>query len=135
MPTPESIIAAAQAIRSELPALLPPETAAEYDRQILTLLTQIAANQAQPTQLSQLLRQSEPTRQWMQRYLQGEAPAEITRSISYSGMAGDPALQPAPKYVCPHSDCPHNDTPWYREDNSPIPLCETHLIPLILAQP
>ncbi len=127
MPTPDQIIAAAQAILPELPVLLSPESAAEYDRQIRTLLAQIDENQAQPTQLSALLRQSDTTRQWIQRFLQGEAQADITRS--FLGLPGDSSPQPAVKYGCPR--CAHT---WYREDTSAIPLCPTHLVPLMPAQ-
>ncbi|NJR70009.1 MAG: hypothetical protein HC771_16200 [Synechococcales cyanobacterium CRU_2_2] len=129
----EKLIAAAQAIRPYLSDLLPSEEAAECDRQIATLLTQIESGQAQPTQLTALLTQAKSTREWLRCFIKGESPEEITRSISgYSGLAGDPTLQPAIKYVCPQADgCTE---PWYREGNEPIPLCETHLVPLVPAQ-
>jgi hypothetical protein len=82
-----SIIDAARAILPELPVLLSLEESTHYDEQIRTLLAQIETNPAQTTQLSALLRQSEITRQWMQQFLQGEDPAQVTRSLHLPGNA------------------------------------------------
>jgi hypothetical protein len=126
----KDLLTAAQEIRPYLATLLDPETAQEVDLQLQTLLTQAESRQSVETQITETLRHHEPTQEWVRRYLKGENPDQITRSIrSYSGLPGDPSLHPAVKYVCPH-----NDYTWYREDNSPVPLCPTHLVPLVTAQ-
>ena len=131
MTQPKTILTAARDIRPHLATLLDPETAQQVDQQLQTLLAQAESGQPVEIPITEVLRHLEPTQQWIRRYLKGENPDQITRSISgYSGLAGDPSLQSATKYVCPHSDYT-----WYREDNSPIPLCPTHLIDLIPAQP
>lgn len=40
----------------------------------------------------------------MKRYFKGENPNQITRSLGDSRLAGNEALQPATKYVCPIGD-------------------------------
>ena len=126
-----TILTAAHDIRPHLTILLDPETAQKVDQQLQTLLTQAESGQSVEIPITEVLRSLEPTQEWMRRYFKGENPEQITRSISgYSGLAGDPALQSATKYVCPH-----NDYTWYREDSSPIPLCPNHHIALIPAQP
>ena len=133
MTQPKTILTAAHTIRPYLTALLDLETAQQVDQQLQTLLTQAEAGQSVETPITEVLRHLEPTQEWMRRYLKGENPEQITRSISgYSGFVGDPSLQAATKYVCPHNNCTKT---WYREDTSPIPLCPTHLIALIPAQP
>jgi hypothetical protein len=126
------IIAAAQAILAELPDLLPAETAAEYDRKIRTLLSQIDNNQAQPAQLTELLRQAEPTRQWVRRFLEGKRGSgeDITRSLGFSGLPGDDVIQAGIVYKCPH--CPEKFT---REGNEDVPMCSTHLVALVPVRP
>jgi hypothetical protein len=94
MSNDNSIIAAAQAILTELPKLLPSETAADFDRQIRTLLSEVQSNQTQPTKLLDFLCQSDTTREWIDRYLEGENPMEITRSIQ--SPAGNPTDVPPP---------------------------------------
>jgi|GEM_PF-1523704 len=74
-------ILAAQAIRPVLPELLDPETAAEIDRKLQTLLTQTETGQTINNQITEILCEHETTQTWMRRYLKGETPAEITRSI------------------------------------------------------
>jgi hypothetical protein len=130
MTQPKTILTAAQAIRPHLSSLLDPDTAERIDRELYYLLAQAESGQNVENQITELLRQPEPTQSWMRRYFKGEKPEEITRSSSsYSNLAGDPALQPAPRYVCPRCD-----SSWYREDNEPIPECPNHHIPLVPAQ-
>jgi HPt (histidine-containing phosphotransfer) domain-containing protein len=136
---PRTVIAAAHAIRPNLPTLLNAETAQQVqqlDQRLQDLLTQAESGQLSEQSAEALiteeLRQFDPTRVWMRRYREGENPEQITRSLSYSGLGGDPTLQPATKYVCPQANC--GTEPWYREGNEAIPLCETHLVCLVPAQ-
>lgn len=125
-----TVLTAAHAIRPCLATLLDPETAQQVDLQLQTLLTQAESGQVVELQIIEALRSHPHTKAWLQRYLEGETLDQITRSIgSYSGLPGDSSLPPAVKYVCPH-----NDYTWYREDNSEIPLCPTHLVPLVTAR-
>lgn len=133
MTQPKSILTAAHAIRPHLTTLLDEATAQQVDQQLQTLLTQAESGQSVELPLTEVLRHPEPTRKWVQLYLKGENPEQITRSIiGYSPLPGNPSLQSATKYVCPHTGCTET---WYREDNSAIPLCPTHLITLVPAQP
>jgi hypothetical protein len=126
----KSILAAAQDIRPHLAALLNPEIAQDVDSQLQTLLTQAEFGQSVEIKITETLRNHQSTQEWMRRYLKGEHPVLITRSISsYSGLPGDSAPSVATKYVCPH-----NDYTWYQEDTNAIPLCPNHLVPLITAQ-
>jgi hypothetical protein len=131
MTQPNPTLTAAQAIRPHLSSLLDPDTAQQIDRQLQDLLTQAESGQNVENQITELLRQPEPTQAWMRRYLKGENPEQITRSIrGYSDLAGNPALQPAIQYICPR--CSYS---WYREDNAPIPQCPNDFILLVSAQP
>jgi len=130
MTQPKTILTAARDIRPHLATLLDPETAQQVDQQLQTLLDQAELGQSVDIPITEVLRHLKPTQQWMRRYLKGESPDQITRAISgYIGLPGVEKLQPPTKYVCPH-----NDYTWYQEDNSPIPLCPTHLIDLMPAQ-
>lgn len=123
---------AARAILPELPTLLDPETAKQVAQRLQVLLTQSESGQSVDHLITEELRQLEPTRSWMKRYLKGESPDQITRSLGDSRLAGDERLPPATLYVCPQDNgCTE---PWYREIHEPIPLCETHLVPLVPAQ-
>ncbi len=130
MTQPRTITDAAHAIRSELSTLLDSATAEQVDQRLQILLTQTKPGQSVELLITEELRQFESTRAWMKRYLKGENPDQITRSLGDSRLAGNEALQPATKYVCPIGD----DYTWYREGNEPIPLCPTHLVPLVPAQ-
>nr|WP_290225483.1 hypothetical protein [Trichocoleus desertorum] len=133
MTQPKTILTAAHDIRPHLTTLLDPETAQQVEQQLQTLLTQAESGQSVEISITEVLRHLEPTQEWTRRYLKGENPEQITRSISgYSGLVGDPRSQSATKYVCPHNNCPET---WYRENNSTIPLCPNHLIALIPNQP
>jgi hypothetical protein len=77
-----NILNAAHTIKLILPELLDPETAAQVDQQLETLLTQAETGQLVEYQITKILRAHKSTKTWMGRYLEGEAPADITRSIS-----------------------------------------------------
>jgi hypothetical protein len=110
MSTDNSIIDAAQAILPALPKLLPAETAADFDRQIRILLSEVQSNQTQPTQLLDFLCKFDTTREWIDRYLDGENPADIIRSLQTP--AGDPPdLPPPPPDEPPFAGMPSSPPP------------------------
>ena len=113
-------ILAAQAIRPVLPELLDPETAAEIDRKLQTLLTQTEIGQTINNQVTEILCEHETTQTWMRRYLKGETPADITRSIV--NLAGNMDAQPRkPAYQCPECNATKAELPQGR-----IPKCDAH---------
>jgi hypothetical protein len=113
-----SIITAAHAILPELPKLLPSETARDFDRQIRTLLSEVQSNQTQPTKLLDFLCQSDTTREWIDRYLEGENPMEITRSHLPGNSA---AIDSSLKYRCPECGT-YRTSP----QEGRIPKCKDH---------
>jgi hypothetical protein len=95
-----NILNAAHTIKPILPELLDPETATQVDRQLQTLLTQAETGQSIEHQITETLRAHENTQTWMRRYLKGEIPADITRSIS--GLPGDKTTTPRKHtHFCP----------------------------------
>ena len=125
--TNAQVLEAARTLRPVLPQLLDAEAAEAVDRQLAQWLNQTDLDEnTQVDRLLEILESHTQTQTWWNNFLENNTAIQK----SYSGLAGDPSLQSATKYVCPH-----NDYTWYREDNSPIPLCPTHLIDLIPAQP
>ena len=113
-------ILAAQAIRPVLPELLDSETATEIDRKLQTLLTQTETGQTINNQITEILCEHETTQTWMRRYLKGETPADITRSIV--NLAGNMDAQPRkPAYQCPECNATKAELPQGR-----IPKCDAH---------
>jgi hypothetical protein len=125
-----SILDAAYAIQPFLPELLGPEIGRQVDQQLQTLLTQAAAGQSIENQITETLRAHETTQTWMRRYLKGETPADITRSIS--GLPGNMNARPRkPEYQCPECHKQYAELPQAR-----IPTCPDHPNqPLTLIQP
>jgi hypothetical protein len=125
-----TILNAAYTIKPLLPELLDTETAAQVAQQLETLLTQAAAGQLIDNQITEVLRAHETTQTWMRRYLKGEAPADITRSIS--GLPGNMEARPRkPEYQCPECHKQYAELPQSR-----IPTCPDHPHqPLTLIQP
>jgi hypothetical protein len=118
--THSKYILTAHAIRPILPELLDPETALEIDRQLQSLLTQAEAGASIDNQIIETLREHEKTQTWMGRYLKGEAPEEIWRSIV--GLAGNMGAQPRkPEYQCPECNTTKAELPQGR-----IPKCDNH---------
>ena len=125
--TNAQVLEAARTIRPNLAPLLDDEAAEAVDRQLAQWLNQTDLDEnTQVDRLLEILGTHSKTQTWWNDFLKNNTATQK----SYSGLAGDPSLQSATKYVCPHSDYT-----WYREDNSPIPLCPTHLIDLVPAQP
>ena len=113
-------ILAAQAICPVLPELLDPETAAEIDRKLQTLLTQTETGQTLNNQITEILCEHETTQTWMRRYLKGETPADITRSIVNSG--GNMSAQSRkPTHQCPECNATKAEL-----SNGRIPTCDAH---------
>jgi hypothetical protein len=125
-----TILNAAHTIKPILPELLDPETATQVDQKLETLLTQAAAGQSIENQITETLRAHETTQTWMRRYLKGEAPADITRSMS--GLPGNMEARPRkPEYQCPECHKQYAELPQSR-----IPTCPDHPHqPLTLIQP
>ncbi len=104
-----NILNAAHTIKPILPELLDPETAAQVDRQLQTLLTQADAGQSIDNQIIETLRAHETTQTWMRRYLKGESPADITRSMS--GLPGEKAATPRKHtHFCPVCNLTYAET-------------------------
>lgn len=91
-------LTAAAEIRPHLPALLDPETAQAVDAQLQTLLSQVESGKSVENQITETLRQYEPTQAWIKRYLKGENPDQITRSIQLPG--NSPAISSSLEYQC-----------------------------------
>lgn len=120
------VLEASRTLRPILHKLLDSEAAQPVDRQLAQWLNQTDINEnTQADRLLEILESHTETRTWWDDFLNNNTAIQK----SYSGLAGDPALQAATKYVCPH-----NDYTWYREDGTPISLCPTHLISLIPVQ-
>ena len=120
------VLEASRTLRSILPKLLDTDAAQSVDRQLAQWLNQTDIDEkTQSDRLREILKSHIETKAWWDEFLKNDTAIQK----SYSGLAGDPALQAATKYVCPH-----NDYTWYREDGTPIPLCPTHLISLIPVQ-
>ena len=125
--TNAQVLEAARTLRPNLTQLLGSEAAQAVDFQLAQRLNQTDLDEnTQVDHLLEILTSHTETQTWWYDFLENNTAIQK----SYSGLAGDPALQSTTKYVCPH-----HDYTWYREDNSPIPLCPTHLIDLIPAQP
>lgn len=107
MTPPKTVLAAAHALRIHLGTLLDADTAPKVEAQLTDLLNQAATGQTVDTELTELLRQHAPTREWVQRYRQGEKPDHITRSMQ--SPSGDPSPVPSSlSFKCPH--CDYTDT-------------------------
>lgn len=115
----KTILTVARDIRPELATLLNPEIAQQVDLKLQTLLIQAESGQVVELQIIDLLNTHQLTREWMQRYLNSETSAEITRSMQ---LAGDGRPIPYPRFKCP--DC---DYIWSQlEPSDPIPSCENN---------
>ena len=128
--TNAQVLEAARCIRSRLrqaqESEISQESAQTIEQQLALLLNQPDLDENSCCdRLLDVLESNPKTQAWLEDFLNNGA---VQRS--YSGLAGDPALQPATKYVCPIA----NDYTQYREGLEAIELCPTHLVPLVLAQ-
>ena len=122
--TNDQVLAACRAIRPLLPKLIP-ALADQIDQQLAQLLNQ--PNLDETTKVDRLLEVLDAypeTKSWLDQFLQTPATER-----GFSGLPGNPALAAATSYICPIG----NDYTWYREANEDIPLCPTHLVPLVPA--
>jgi hypothetical protein len=121
------LLEAARTIRPLLLTLrdLDAETAQQVDQQLAELLNQSAvSDKVTAQQIRTLLQAHASTQKWL---------ADFSNAVSEqksSSLPGDPTLQSAIKYVCPVG----NDYTIYQEANEDIPLCPTHLVPLVSVQ-
>ena len=122
--TNDQVLAASRAIRPLLPKLIP-ALADQIDRQLAQLLNQPDLDETtQVDRLLDILDAHPETQSWLDQFLQLPATER-----GYSGLPGNPLLAAANHYICPVG----NDYTWYREANEEIPLCPTHLVPLVPA--
>jgi hypothetical protein len=122
--TNDQVLAASRAIRPLLPKLIP-ALAEHIDRQLAQLLNQPDLDETTKVdRLLEVLDAHPETKNWLDRFLQFPATER-----GYSGLPGNLAPAAATPYICPIG----NDYTWYREANEEIPLCPTHLVPLVLA--
>ncbi|MEO0409111.1 MAG: hypothetical protein AAF289_17345 [Cyanobacteria bacterium P01_A01_bin.135] len=128
---PDRILDAARQIRGELPDLLPPETAADFDRQLADYLARANAGEAVHTEILALLESDPETEDWL---LESFAPRRVpkggaTRGGSYQGLPGSVSPIGAEKYVCPQG----NDYTRFLRSAGNVPVCPTHGCPLVPA--
>ncbi|MBD2068086.1 hypothetical protein H6F93_11215 [Leptolyngbya sp. FACHB-671] len=122
----DELIEAARTIRPVLPTLLDDETAQHVDQQLAELLNQAKINDREIARpILTLLQSYDTTKTWLVNF----SNTGLEHKSIFLG--GDPASGSAIQYVCPTS----NDFTIYREANEDIPLCPTHLVPLVRAQP
>ncbi|NJO66092.1 MAG: hypothetical protein HC832_00210 [Leptolyngbyaceae cyanobacterium RM1_405_57] len=122
--TNDQVLAASRAIRPLLPKLIPAQ-ADQIDRQLAQLLNQTDLDETtQVDRLLEVLDAYPTTKSWLDQFL--EIPAT---ERGYYGLPGNPAPTAATCYTCPIG----KDYTWYREANEDIPLCPTHLVPLVPA--
>jgi hypothetical protein len=101
--------------------------AAQTDQQLAQLLTQTDLEEDQKAdRIIELLNQNPATQTWLERWLNA---SDLKNIKGYQPLPGDPPLLSATQYICPIA----NDYTWYREGNQSVPLCPTHLVPLVPA--
>lgn len=110
--TQSKAILTAQAIRPVPRTLFDPAiaTATEIDRKLQTLLTQTETGQTINNQITEILCEHETTQTWMCRYLKGEMPADITRSVVNLAGNMDAHLR-KPAYQCPECNATKTELP------------------------
>ncbi|MBN3961543.1 hypothetical protein [Nostoc sp. NMS8] len=120
--TNDQVLAASRAIRPLLPKLIP-ALADQIDCQLSQLLNQTDLDETtQVDHLLEVLDAYPESKSWLDQFLQTPATER-----GYSGLPGGSPLAAATPYICPIG----NDYTWYREANEEIPLCPTHLVPLV----
>lgn len=134
--TNDQVLAASRAIRPLLPKLIP-TLADQIDRQLAQLLNQPDLDETTKVdRLLDVLDAHPETKSWLDQFL--EIPAtergysRLPGNPTFGGfyrLPGDPPLAAGTPYICPIG----NDYTWYREANEEIPLCPTHLVPLVRA--
>lgn len=122
--TNDQVLTASRAIRPLLPELIP-ALADQIDQQLAQLLNQPDLDETtKADRLLEVLDAHPETKSWLDQFLE-----QPTTKQKYYGLPGNPAPAVATPYICPIG----NDYTWYREANEEIPLCPTHLVPLVRA--
>jgi hypothetical protein len=125
MPQISDFLDAARTIRPLLPTLIDTQIAQQIDQQLSDALNQSTTDDKTIAKaIRDILQRYPATQAWLTNFLKTEPTQR-----SFQPLAGDLDPQSATKYVCPSG----NDYTWYREANEEIPLCPTHLVPLVLA--
>ena len=125
MPQITDFLDAARTIRPLLPTLVDTESAQQIDQQLATTLNQSTTDDRTIAKAIRDILQSYPaTQAWLTEFLKTEPTQR-----SFQSLPGILDPQSATQYVCPIG----NDYTWYREANEEIPLCPTHLVPLVRA--
>ncbi len=122
--TNNQVLAVCREIRPLLPKLIP-ALAEHIDQQLAQLLNQPDLDETTKVdRLLEVLDAHPETKSWLDQFLQLS-----TTERGYSRPPGDSPLAAATPYICPIG----NDYTWYQEANEEIPLCPTHLVPLVTA--
>lgn len=117
------VLEAARIIRPILSKKLDATLAQEIDLQLSNLLNQTNLEEDTKTdRLLEVLASQPQTKSWLDEFLQFDQTEK-----GYSSLPGDPELLSATKYVCPKN----NDYTDFLENRRDIPLCPTHLVPLV----
>ncbi len=120
----EDILAAANAIRENLPKLLG-EQAQIADRELSDLLAKAKAGEDVEIEILDLLSEYESTRTWMQQALKDKR--SVYRSErGFSPLPGDSFEIPSglKRYKCPETNCTYTWT--QRKAREKIPKCRLH---------
>lgn len=124
MPTPETILELAHAIRPYLPDLLPSSTATELDQALAELLAQADSNSSIYLLIQKRLREHPTTREWAEKFLEDQSFADQHRT--YNPLVGQQSPVNAARFVCPQ--CDHT---WFRPSvGREPPPCPIHNISL-----
>ena len=125
MPQISDFLDAARTIRPLLPTLVDTETAQQIDRQLASTLNHSTTDDRTTAKaIRDILQSYSATQAWLTEFLKTEPTQR-----SFQSLLGGLDPQSATKYVCPKG----NDYTRYREANEEIPLCPTHLVPLVPA--
>lgn len=122
--TNDQVLAASRAIRPLLPKLIP-ALAEQIDHQLTQHLNQTDLDETTKVdRLLEVLDAYPETKSWLDQFLQTPATER-----GYSRPPGDHPFTAAAPHICPIG----NDYTRYQEANEEIPLCPTHLVPLVPA--
>jgi hypothetical protein len=122
----DRVLAGARAIRPELHHLLG-DDASEVDLRLEELLNQADNDATVHVEITKLLSERPPTRQWMRTYLASGVSAAVERG--YEPLLGTRGPQKAIKYICPRGDSPY----FISRVGDTVPDCPVHKIPRVLA--
>jgi hypothetical protein len=125
--THEDLLAAARAMRGQLPSLVADHQVKEFDQQLATLLAKDKAGNDIKLDLIDALTTETTLRQWTNEFLLERRPpqANLTRSGELTNVVVGPV-------VFERYSCPQGDYDWFRfAPGDRIPHCPTHHAALI----